>query len=75
MPKNSWRITPGPVRVKIGAPIDPTPYGKDREALMHVIRDVLITQSLSLGGKGGDRTLDFAPQGEEGVSQKPGAEG
>jgi 1-acyl-sn-glycerol-3-phosphate acyltransferase len=70
MPKNSWHITPGPVKVKIGAPIDPTPFGNDREALMHKIRDVLITQSLELGGKGGDRNQDFAPAGEEGTGRR-----
>ena len=71
MPKNSWKITPGPVRVKIGSPIDPTPFGNDREALMHAVRDVMITQSLALGGKGGDRADDFAPQGEEGTRREP----
>ena len=69
MPKNSWRITPGPVRVKVGSPIDPTPYGNDREALMHAVREVMINQSLALGGKGGDRNDDVAAQGEEGVGR------
>ena len=69
MPKNSWRITPGPVRVKIGSPIDPTPFGRDRAALMHAVRDVMITQSLALGGQGGDRATDVAAEGEEGTPQ------
>ncbi len=74
MPKNSWRITPGLVKVKIGAPIDPTPYGNNREALMHAIREVMINQSLALGGKGGDRAHDVAALGEEGVSREAAAE-
>ena len=43
-------------------------YGNSREALMHVVRDVMITQSLALGGKGGDRNDDVATQREEGLS-------
>jgi 1-acyl-sn-glycerol-3-phosphate acyltransferase len=70
MPKNSWNITPGPVRVKIGSPIDPTPFGNDREALMRVVRDAIITQSLELGGKGGDRNDTVAAPGLEGIGRR-----
>jgi 1-acyl-sn-glycerol-3-phosphate acyltransferase len=63
MPKNSWRITPGPLRVSIGAPIDPRPFGEDREGLMRAVRQVIIDQSLALGGLGG----------EEGPSRPPAA--
>lgn len=53
MPKNSWRITPGDIHVKIGPPIDPKPFGDDRDKLMEKVRDVIIAQDLELGGKGG----------------------
>ncbi len=59
MPKNSWNITPGPVKVKIGAPIDPKAFGDDRDALMKAVRDVIIDQHLELGGKGGDKAQVF----------------
>ncbi|MFT3836248.1 MAG: lysophospholipid acyltransferase family protein [Myxococcaceae bacterium] len=55
MPKNSWNITPTTVKVKIGAPIDPAQFNGDRDALMRAVRDVIIDQSLELGGKGGDK--------------------
>jgi len=60
MPKNSWNITPAPVKVKIGAPIDPTKFGDDRDALMKAVRDVVIDQSIELGGKGGDKNRVLA---------------
>jgi 1-acyl-sn-glycerol-3-phosphate acyltransferase len=56
MPKAKWTITPGPIRVKIGAPISTEAMtDQDRELLMRRVRDVIIDQSLALGGKGGDR--------------------
>jgi len=55
MPKNSWNITPAVVKVKIGDPIDPKPYADDRDALIQRVRDVIIDQSVELGGKGGDK--------------------
>jgi 1-acyl-sn-glycerol-3-phosphate acyltransferase len=60
MPKNSWSISPGPVKLMIGAPIDPTPYGNNREALARVVRNAIIAQSLELGGMGGDRSNAIA---------------
>lgn len=69
MPKNSWNITPGPVHVVIGAPIDPKPFGDDREALMKVVRDRVIDLSLSVGGKGGNKDTVVAAKGSEGVSR------
>jgi len=60
MPKNSWNITPGPVKVMIGAPIEVKPFADDREGLMKTVRDVIIDQSLALGGKGGDKQLVIA---------------
>jgi 1-acyl-sn-glycerol-3-phosphate acyltransferase len=70
MPKNSWNIVPGPVHVKIGKPIDTTAFAaNDREGLARAVRDVIIAQSLELGGKGGDPEDAVASAGHEGTSQ------
>jgi 1-acyl-sn-glycerol-3-phosphate acyltransferase len=53
MPKNSWKITPGEIRVKIGRPIDPKQFGEDRDRLLRSVREVIVAQDLELGGKGG----------------------
>ena len=67
MPKNSWNITPGPVTVMLGEPIDPKQFGDDREALMKAVRDRIIDLSLELGGKGGNKNTVVAMKGREGV--------
>lgn len=70
MPKNRWTITPGPIKVKIGAPIDTSRYGpEDRERLIHDVREVIIRQSLELGGPGGDMKDDVAEPGLEGIGR------
>jgi 1-acyl-sn-glycerol-3-phosphate acyltransferase len=70
MPKNSWNIQPGPVYVKIGKPIDTTHFAaNDREGLARAVRDVIIAQSLELGGKGGDSKAAVADAGVEGETQ------
>jgi len=72
MPKNSWNIVPGPVHVKIGKPIDTTPFAaSDREGLARAVREVIIAQSLELGGKGGDLEDAVAAAGHEGFRQQP----
>jgi len=53
MPKNSWNITPGEIRVKIGAPIEVSRYGEDRERLMRDVRTAVLQLSKELGGQGG----------------------
>jgi 1-acyl-sn-glycerol-3-phosphate acyltransferase len=69
MPKSTWNITPGPVRVKIGKPIDTTRFAEsDREGLARAVREVIIADSLSLGGLGGDVDDAVAAAGVEGVS-------
>lgn len=69
MPKNSWNIKPGLVHVKIGKPIDTTGFAEDdREGLAKAVRDVIIAQSLELGGKGGDPERVTAAAGVEGDS-------
>jgi 1-acyl-sn-glycerol-3-phosphate acyltransferase len=52
MPKNSWNVVPGEIRVKVGAPIDPAPFGEDREALAQHVREKVIELSKSIGGVG-----------------------
>jgi 1-acyl-sn-glycerol-3-phosphate acyltransferase len=69
MPKNSWNITPGPVTVMFGEPIDPARFGDDREALMKAVRDRIIDLSIELGGKGGDKSTVVAARGAEGVAR------
>lgn len=69
MPKNSWDIVPGIARVKIGAPIDPAPFGDDREALATEVRNRIIDLQLQLGGKGGNRNDAIAAGGSEGVGR------
>ncbi len=65
MPKNSWNITPGVIKVAYGKPIDPRPFGNDRDALSQAVRDVVIAQSLSLGGKGGPMQIFSSSEKEE----------
>lgn len=70
MPKNSWRVTPGVVHVKIGKPIDPSRFDEtDRDGLLIATRNVIIDQSLALGGLGGDRDEPVALPGREGVGR------
>lgn len=72
MPKNSWNIVPGPVHVKIGKPIDTTGFAADdREGLARAVREVIIAQSLELGGKGGDLEDAVAAAGHEGFRAPP----
>lgn len=67
MPKNSWNISPGPVRLKVGKPIDTRAFGEDREALATAVRDAIIQLNLELGGKGGTPGKAVAARGVEGV--------
>jgi len=76
MPKRSFRIFPGEIRVKIGAPIDASKYGEqDRDRLLKDVRNVMIAQSLELGGEGGDPEDAIAARGFEGVGKKKTAGG
>ncbi|GHH03343.1 1-acyl-sn-glycerol-3-phosphate acyltransferase [Comamonas sp. JC664] len=70
MPKSTWNITPGPIRVKVGKPIDTTAFAEDdREGLARAVRAVIIADSLALGGRGGDLDDAVAAAGAEGVSE------
>lgn len=72
MPKSRFHITPGPVKVMIGAPIDVRPFQPDdREGLARAVRAVVIQQSRALGGPGGDVEDAIAAAGQEGVSARP----
>ncbi|HEY8210334.1 MAG TPA: lysophospholipid acyltransferase family protein [Myxococcaceae bacterium] len=70
MPKSRWHITPRIVKVKIGAPIDTSKYDPDaREKLIRDVRQVIIRQSLELGGPGGAMGEDVAGAGVEGIGR------
>jgi 1-acyl-sn-glycerol-3-phosphate acyltransferase len=70
MPKHRWHITPTVVKVKIGAPIDASKYDPDdREALIRDVRQVIIRQSLELGGPGAAPGEDVAEAGVEGIGR------
>ena len=76
MPKHSFKIFPGEIRVKIGAPIDASKYGpEDRDRLLKDVRNVIIAQSLELGGEGGDPEDAIAARGFEGVGRKKPSSG
>lgn len=76
MPKRSFKIFPGEIRVKIGAPIDASKYGEqDRDRLLKDVRNVIIAQSLELGGEGGDPEDAIAARGFEGVGRKKPSDG
>jgi 1-acyl-sn-glycerol-3-phosphate acyltransferase len=54
--------------VKIGKPIDTTQFDEnDREGLARAVREVVIADSLALGGKGGDVEDAVAAPGFEGI--------
>lgn len=56
MPKNSWRVIPSTVKVKIGRPIDLAGYGpNERDRLANDVREVIVRQSLELGGPGASK--------------------
>jgi 1-acyl-sn-glycerol-3-phosphate acyltransferase len=75
MPKNSWSITPGPIRVKVGRPIPPASFEGDRDKLIREVRSAIIDQCVALGGRGGDKTNAIAARGLEGISERDRAEG
>ena len=70
MPKNSWNIRPGPIKVSVGKPIAPEHFADDRELLIREVRDAIIDQSVALGGLGGDKSDPVAARGLEGISER-----
>src|SRR5262252_5264021 len=70
MPKNSWNISPGEIHVRIGRPIASMQFDPDdREGLARAVRNEIISQSLAMGGLGGNREEIVAPRGLEGVAR------
>jgi 1-acyl-sn-glycerol-3-phosphate acyltransferase len=70
MPKNSWRIQGGSLRVRVGAPIDTGRYAEeDRERLVSEVRSRIIEQSLALGGVGGSLEAHCAAPGPDGIGR------
>jgi 1-acyl-sn-glycerol-3-phosphate acyltransferase len=74
MPKASWNVGPGDVRVKVGAPIDPKAFGNDREALARHVREKIIELHKQIGGKGGDLTHAIDRGGERKSADAPAGE-
>lgn len=66
LPSDGFRIRPGPVRMKIGKPIETAHYGPDqRDELLRDVRNAIIALHLEIGGAGGD-TEAIADAGVEG---------
>lgn len=74
MPKNSWNITPGPIKIRVGTPIDPRPFVEDRDGLVRAVRNAIIDMSLELGGLGGDKQDAVAARGLEGIGKSTAAQ-
>ncbi|HMK72577.1 MAG TPA: lysophospholipid acyltransferase family protein [Myxococcaceae bacterium] len=56
MPRRSWRITPGVVKVRIGAPVEASRFdADDRAGLARTVREAIVRANLDLGGRGGVR--------------------
>jgi 1-acyl-sn-glycerol-3-phosphate acyltransferase len=54
MPRRSWRVRPGLIRVRIGAPVDVSAFDvNDRAGLGRLVRDAVVEGNLALGGPGG----------------------
>ncbi len=54
MPRRSWHVRPGLIRVRIGAPVDVRGFDvNDRAGLGRAVREAVVQGSLALGGLGG----------------------
>ncbi len=54
MPRRSWHVRPGLIRVRIGAPLDVRGFNvNDRAGLAQLTRAAVVEGSLALGGLGG----------------------
>jgi 1-acyl-sn-glycerol-3-phosphate acyltransferase len=75
MPRRSWRIRPGPIRVRIAAPVAIDGFDvNDRAGLARVVREAVVRGSLALGGQGGvtgDSGVPSAPAEASGTSSEP----
>lgn len=71
LPSDGFNIRPGPVRMKIGKPIDTAKYTADqRDDLLRDVRNAIIELHREIGGAGGDAEA-IAEAGTEG-KRKPG---
>jgi 1-acyl-sn-glycerol-3-phosphate acyltransferase len=75
MPRRSWRIRPGLIRVRLGAPVQVAAFDvNDRAGLARVVREAVVEGSLALGGKGGVAADSAVPTGaapQAGTSSQP----
>jgi 1-acyl-sn-glycerol-3-phosphate acyltransferase len=73
MPRGGFRIHPGPIRVKVGAPIlTAHRAAEDRDALLVEVRDAIGMLHRELGGRG-EEGAAIAAAGVEGRGQAPTA--
>jgi 1-acyl-sn-glycerol-3-phosphate acyltransferase len=71
MPRRSWRVRPGLIRVRIGPPVDVLAFDvNDRAGLGRAVREAVVQGSLALGGPGGVPDDSAPPDGTVG---RPGA--
>ncbi len=75
MPRRSWAIRPGTVRVRIGAPLEVSGFDvNDRAGLARATRAAVVESSLALGGLGGVQEDSSGPGGRsERREASPGA--
>lgn len=67
MPRGTFRVRPGRIRVKFGEPISTSGLRhEDRDDLLRLVRERIIELNLALGGKGGDRGEAIAGRGMPG---------
>jgi hypothetical protein len=66
-PKRRIEVHPRPVRVAVGAPVDPRAF-PDKSELLREVRRRIIEQHRALGGLGGDVDHAIAARGVEGHS-------
>jgi len=64
MPRGTWRVRAGVVRVRVGAPVPTDGFDvNDRAGLARVVREAVVQGSLALGGPGGVPADSAAPSG------------
>jgi 1-acyl-sn-glycerol-3-phosphate acyltransferase len=70
MPRNSYRMYPAPVRLRLGDPIPTAGWKHSQvEQLMRLVRDRMIDLHVAIGGRGGDRENAIALPGIEGAGR------
>ena len=75
MPRRSWRIRPGLIRVRIGAPLSVERFDvSDRAGVARVVRNIVVEGNLALGGLGGvpsDSNVASGRSESPGTSSQP----